>query len=87
MSMKAAGIIEPSVCRERLDSALLASVGLISDKLYMDKKEVRTRTGLLLVISKAFSMTNTDVKCQVINRIKSICSENNPKVTVNLPWS
>jgi len=41
-----AGIIQPGLCRERLDSALLASVDLIVDKLYMDKKEVRTRTSL-----------------------------------------
>ncbi|KAG6850048.1 hypothetical protein H0H93_001864, partial [Arthromyces matolae] len=40
------GIIDASLCRERLDSAILASVGLIPDKVAMDKKEIRTRTGL-----------------------------------------
>ncbi|KAF5387899.1 hypothetical protein D9615_000104 [Tricholomella constricta] len=40
------GIIDPHLCRERLDSAVLASVGLILDKISMDKKEIRTRTGL-----------------------------------------
>jgi THO complex subunit 2 len=43
------GIVNPSFCRERLDSAVLASVGLISDKTSLDKKEIRTRTGLLCV--------------------------------------
>ncbi|KAG6833844.1 hypothetical protein H0H87_011778 [Tephrocybe sp. NHM501043] len=40
------GIIDPHLCRERLDSAVLASVGLIQDKVALDKKEIRTRTGL-----------------------------------------
>ena len=43
------GIVNPSFCRERLDSVVLASVGLISDKTSLDKKEIRTRTGLLCV--------------------------------------
>jgi len=43
------GIINPDFCRERLDSALLASIGLISDKASLDKKEIRTKTGLLCV--------------------------------------
>ncbi|KAG6897219.1 hypothetical protein C0992_003417 [Termitomyces sp. T32_za158] len=38
--------VHPHLCRERLDSAVLASVGLIADKVAMDKKEIRTRTGL-----------------------------------------
>ncbi|KAF8639741.1 hypothetical protein AX17_001003 [Amanita inopinata Kibby_2008] len=40
------GIVDPALCRERLDSAVLAAVGLISDKVSLDKKEIRTRTGL-----------------------------------------
>lgn len=40
------GIVNPAFCRERLDSAVLASVGLIADKTSLDKKEIRTRTGL-----------------------------------------
>ncbi|KAM6495643.1 Transcription factor/nuclear export subunit protein 2 domain containing protein [Amanita muscaria] len=39
-------IIDPALCRERLDSAILAGVGLIVDKVSLDKKEIRTRTGL-----------------------------------------
>ncbi|KAJ7283481.1 transcription factor/nuclear export subunit protein 2-domain-containing protein [Mycena rebaudengoi] len=39
-------IVHPAFCRERLDSAILGSVGLISDKTTLDKKEIRTRTGL-----------------------------------------
>lgn len=42
-------IIDPAIYRERLDSAILAGVGLISDKVSLDKKEIRTRTGLLYV--------------------------------------
>ncbi|KAH0587189.1 hypothetical protein H2248_005998 [Termitomyces sp. 'cryptogamus'] len=40
------GTVNPHLCRERLDSAVLASVGLIPDKVATDKKEIRTRTGL-----------------------------------------
>lgn len=40
-------IISPGSCRERLDSAVLASIGLISDKSSLDRKEIRARTGLL----------------------------------------
>ena len=40
-------VVDPAICRERLDSAVLAGVGLISDKVSLDKKEIRTRTGLL----------------------------------------
>ncbi|KAF8165073.1 transcription factor/nuclear export subunit protein 2-domain-containing protein [Crassisporium funariophilum] len=40
------GILNPDHCRERLDSAVLASVGLIPDKASLEKKEIRTRTGL-----------------------------------------
>lgn len=44
------GILNPEFCRERLDTAVLASVGLIPDKSTLDKKEIRTRTGLLYVV-------------------------------------
>jgi THO complex subunit 2 len=37
------------VCRERLDLVLLAGVGLIADRSAFEKKEIRTRTGLLYV--------------------------------------
>ncbi|KAG2755797.1 hypothetical protein P692DRAFT_20853707 [Suillus brevipes Sb2] len=40
------GIVDLAVCRERLDLTLLASAGLVSDRLSFDKKEIRTRTGL-----------------------------------------
>ncbi|KAF9468910.1 transcription factor/nuclear export subunit protein 2-domain-containing protein [Collybia nuda] len=40
------GIVNPDFCRERLDSSVLATVGLIADKVSLDKKEIRTRTGL-----------------------------------------
>ncbi|KAH7888047.1 transcription factor/nuclear export subunit protein 2-domain-containing protein [Phlebopus sp. FC_14] len=40
------GVIDVAVCRERLDLALLANIGLISDRSSFDKKEIRTRTGL-----------------------------------------
>ncbi|KAK7060210.1 THO2 plays a role in transcriptional elongation [Paramarasmius palmivorus] len=40
------GILNPTFCRERLDSATLESVGLIPDKLALEKREIRTRTGL-----------------------------------------
>ncbi|GLB33487.1 putative THO complex subunit 2 N-terminus [Lyophyllum shimeji] len=39
-------IIDPHLCRERLDTAILASVDLIPDKVALEKKEVRMRTGL-----------------------------------------
>ncbi|CAA7260264.1 unnamed protein product [Cyclocybe aegerita] len=39
-------VITVEHCRERLESAVLASVGLIQDKGAQDKKEIRTRTGL-----------------------------------------
>lgn len=42
-------LIDPGLCRERLDSAVLAGVGLIQDKSTLDKKEIRSRTGLLYV--------------------------------------
>uniref|UniRef100_A0A0W0FKZ3 THO complex subunit 2 n=1 Tax=Moniliophthora roreri TaxID=221103 RepID=A0A0W0FKZ3_MONRR len=40
------GILNPTFCRERLDSATLESVGLIPDKTNLDKREIRTRTAL-----------------------------------------
>ncbi|KAG1756059.1 transcription factor/nuclear export subunit protein 2-domain-containing protein [Suillus lakei] len=40
------GIVDLAVCRERLDLTLLASAGLVSDRMSFDKKEIRTRTGL-----------------------------------------
>ncbi|KAL0949134.1 hypothetical protein HGRIS_009218 [Hohenbuehelia grisea] len=39
-------ILSPTVCRERLDLALLASVGLVAEKLVLDKKEIRMRTAI-----------------------------------------
>ncbi|KAF9647035.1 hypothetical protein BDM02DRAFT_2819645 [Thelephora ganbajun] len=42
----AAGIVQPSPCRERLDSGLVYAAGLSFDKSYWDKREVRTRTSL-----------------------------------------
>ncbi|KAG6831879.1 hypothetical protein H0H92_006996 [Tricholoma furcatifolium] len=43
---KEIGIIYPNICRERLDTSILANVGLMPDKAVMEKKEIRTRTGL-----------------------------------------
>nr|VWP00540.1 Palmitoyltransferase AKR1 (EC (Ankyrin repeat-containing protein AKR1) [Ganoderma boninense] len=40
------GILDPTICRERLDLGLVASVGLVADKLAFERKEIRTRTGL-----------------------------------------
>ncbi|TFK73010.1 hypothetical protein BDN72DRAFT_791474, partial [Pluteus cervinus] len=40
------GVLNPSYCRERLDTSILAGVGLIADKLTLDRKEIRTRTAL-----------------------------------------
>ncbi|KAJ2920447.1 hypothetical protein H1R20_g16647, partial [Candolleomyces eurysporus] len=40
------GVISPTSCRERLDSAILVNVGLIPEKVIFDKKEIRVRTGL-----------------------------------------
>ena len=45
--MQAIGVIEPDICRERLDLGLVASVGLVADKAAFERKEIRTRTGLL----------------------------------------
>ncbi|KAI0722891.1 transcription factor/nuclear export subunit protein 2-domain-containing protein [Earliella scabrosa] len=42
----AIGVIEPDICRERLDLGLVASVGLVADKAAFERKEIRTRTGL-----------------------------------------
>ncbi|RDX55708.1 hypothetical protein OH76DRAFT_1461168 [Lentinus brumalis] len=42
----AIGVLDPDVCRERLDLALVASVGLVGDKAAFERKEIRTRTGL-----------------------------------------
>ncbi|TFY81790.1 hypothetical protein EWM64_g2223 [Hericium alpestre] len=41
-----AGILDPGVCRERLDIVLIANAGLVTDKPSFDRKEIRTRTGL-----------------------------------------
>lgn len=41
------GVISPTSCRERLDTAILVNVGLIPEKILFDKKEIRVRTGLL----------------------------------------
>ncbi|TBU49613.1 transcription factor/nuclear export subunit protein 2-domain-containing protein [Dichomitus squalens] len=40
------GVLDPTICRERLDLGLVASVGLVGDKLAFERKEIRTRTGL-----------------------------------------
>ncbi|TFY55341.1 hypothetical protein EVG20_g9356 [Dentipellis fragilis] len=40
------GVLDPGVCRERLDLLLVAHAGLITDKPSFDRKEIRTRTGL-----------------------------------------
>ncbi|THH13890.1 hypothetical protein EW146_g6381 [Bondarzewia mesenterica] len=40
------GILDPGLCRERLDMALVSNVGLILDKAAFDKKEIRMRTAL-----------------------------------------
>ncbi|KAI0375719.1 hypothetical protein BV20DRAFT_1059341 [Pilatotrama ljubarskyi] len=40
------GILDPDVCRERLDLGLVANVGLVADKAAFERKEIRTRTGL-----------------------------------------
>jgi THO complex subunit 2 len=45
--MQVLGIVNANVCRERLEMALVANVGLIADKAAFEKKEIRTRTGLL----------------------------------------
>ncbi|KAJ3795196.1 transcription factor/nuclear export subunit protein 2-domain-containing protein [Lentinula aff. detonsa] len=39
------GVLNPNICRERLDTAILEGTGLMV-KANLDKKEVRTRTGL-----------------------------------------
>ncbi|KAF9534975.1 transcription factor/nuclear export subunit protein 2-domain-containing protein [Crepidotus variabilis] len=39
-------IITPALCRERLETSILANAGLIPDKMSQDKKEVRVKTGL-----------------------------------------
>lgn len=44
---QAAGTVNATVCRERLEMALVANVGLIAEKAAFEKKEIRTRTGLL----------------------------------------
>lgn len=46
-AVQAAGIIDATICRERLEMTLVANVGLIADKAIFEKKEIRTRTGLL----------------------------------------
>ncbi|OSD04328.1 hypothetical protein PYCCODRAFT_1444038 [Trametes coccinea BRFM310] len=42
----AIGVLDPDICRERLDLALVASVGLVADKVAFERKEIRTRTSL-----------------------------------------
>lgn len=44
---QAIGVLDGDVCRERLDTSLIANVSLITDKVAFEKKEIRTRTGLL----------------------------------------
>jgi len=43
------GAVNPTHCRERLETSLIAGTGLIQEKSSFDKKEVRMRTGLLYV--------------------------------------
>lgn len=50
------GVISPTSCRERLDSAILVNVGLIPEKTLFDKKEIRVRTGLLYVVARLFKV-------------------------------
>jgi hypothetical protein len=45
--IQVSGTVNATVCRERLEMALVANVGLIADKAAFEKKEIRTRTGLL----------------------------------------
>ncbi|KAI0650660.1 transcription factor/nuclear export subunit protein 2-domain-containing protein [Trametes meyenii] len=40
------GVLDPDMCRERLDLALVANIGLVADKLAFERKEIRTRTAL-----------------------------------------
>ncbi|KAI9000935.1 transcription factor/nuclear export subunit protein 2-domain-containing protein [Trametes punicea] len=40
------GILDPDICRERLDLGLVANVGLVADKVAFERKEIRTRTSL-----------------------------------------
>lgn len=49
VSFQRSGIIDAHTCRERLDTSLLTLAGLIPDKVIFEKKEIRTRTGLLYV--------------------------------------
>ncbi|KAI0082601.1 hypothetical protein K474DRAFT_1655406 [Panus rudis PR-1116 ss-1] len=41
-----AKVLDPDLCRERLDIPLIASAGLIVDQAAFEKKEIRTRTAL-----------------------------------------
>ncbi|KAI0032028.1 transcription factor/nuclear export subunit protein 2-domain-containing protein, partial [Vararia minispora EC-137] len=40
------GVLDPGMARERLDSALVSSAGLIADKTSFERREIRTRTAL-----------------------------------------
>ncbi|KAH9943361.1 transcription factor/nuclear export subunit protein 2-domain-containing protein [Epithele typhae] len=40
------GVVDPNICRERLDINLVATAGLILDKLSFERKEIRMRTAL-----------------------------------------
>lgn len=46
-ALQTAGIVDATVCRERLETGLVANIGLVADKTAFEKKEIRTRTGLL----------------------------------------
>ncbi|KAG7448931.1 uncharacterized protein BT62DRAFT_653210 [Guyanagaster necrorhizus] len=46
------GIITPAIARERLDSSILANVGIFADKSTLDKRDIRTRTGLFFKQNK-----------------------------------
>ncbi|KAH8106136.1 transcription factor/nuclear export subunit protein 2-domain-containing protein [Cristinia sonorae] len=40
------GILDPDLCRERLEPPLLAAIGLVANQDSFDKKEIRARTAL-----------------------------------------
>ncbi|KAK0191289.1 transcription factor/nuclear export subunit protein 2-domain-containing protein [Armillaria mellea] len=46
------GVTSPAIARERLDSSILANVGIFADKITLDKRDIRTRTGLFFKQNK-----------------------------------
>lgn len=78
------GILDADICRERLDLGLVASVGLVIDKVAFERKEIRTRTGLLWVSLVWFDFTSgSHVTGTATSRTSSICYVNNPKGTAS----